>query len=120
MRHLSHVKETVMTSFVAEAALAIGSSVAASIIVKATVTATLALLAARLARHSRASVRHLLFAATFAILLVLPIATFVLPAVYISIAARTATPSASWPVSGSDVASTEPNGSGTNGGSLTI
>ncbi len=56
-------------------------SVLVSILLKVTVTATLALVAARLARRSRASVRHVLLVAAFAMLAVLPIASLVAPSV---------------------------------------
>jgi bla regulator protein blaR1 len=60
-------------------------SLAASILVKVTVTMALALLATRMARSGRASVRHVLLAASFAILVALPIATLVAPPVRISV-----------------------------------
>jgi hypothetical protein len=50
--------------------LAISSSLAGSIIAKVTVTTALGLVAARLARRSRAAVRHALLAAAFGMLLV--------------------------------------------------
>ena len=53
--------------------LAISSSLAASIIVKVTVTLALGLIGAWLARRSRAAIRHALLAAAFGVLFVLPI-----------------------------------------------
>ena len=67
--------------------LALSSSLAASIVLKATLTLALGLLAFRLARRSRAAVRHALLAAIFGVLLALPIASLVAPAVRISIPA---------------------------------
>jgi beta-lactamase regulating signal transducer with metallopeptidase domain len=70
-----------MMPTVADTALAVGSSLAASIIAKATITMALTLVGVRLARKSRAAVRHLLLAAGFAVLLVLPIASIAVPSV---------------------------------------
>lgn len=70
---------------------AAGSSLAASIVAKATIVATLGLLAASLARRSRAAVRHALLAAMFGVLLMLPLVSAVAPPLRIpvNIAART-------------------------------
>lgn len=57
-----------------------------SIVLKATLVLVLALVAARLARHGRASVRHLLLTAAFGALLVLPLAAVVAPSVHVDIA----------------------------------
>src|SRR5688500_17552080 len=70
-----------MTSFVVDAAVAIGSSLALSLVVKATVVMASTLMAASVVRRSRASVRHMLFAATFGVLLILPVAAVMVPAV---------------------------------------
>jgi bla regulator protein BlaR1 len=59
--------------------------VALSIVVKVTVIAALALAAARLARNGRAAVRHVLLAAAFAFILVLPLASIVAPSVRIEV-----------------------------------
>ena len=62
-----------------ETTLALGNSLAASIVLKATFTTALALFGAWLARRRRAAVRHALLRAAFGILLVLPIACIVAP-----------------------------------------
>src|SRR5580700_9567073 len=67
--------------------LAVGSSLAMSIVAKATVTTALGLIVTLLARRSRAAVRHALLAATFGVLLVLPIASIVAPPVRIALPA---------------------------------
>jgi len=61
--------------------------IAISILLKATVILSLALAGARLARRSRASVRHVLLAAGFAALLALPIASLIAPPVPIIVPA---------------------------------
>src|SRR5689334_10941298 len=63
----------------AEIALAIGSSVALSLIVKATATLAATLISVRLARTRPAAARHLLLAAGFGVLLMLPIAAATMP-----------------------------------------
>jgi TonB family protein len=70
-----------------EVILAMSSSLVASIVVKATAFIALGLTGASLARRSRASVRHALLAAAFGMLLVLPVASFVVPAVRIELPA---------------------------------
>ena len=60
-------------------------SLAASIVAKVTATTALALAGTRLARGSRAAVRHVLLAAAFAVLLVLPIAALVAPSIRIPV-----------------------------------
>jgi uncharacterized protein (TIGR03435 family) len=64
--------------------LAVSSSLAASIVAKATFTTALALTGVRLARKSRAAVRHALLAAAFGVLLALPIVSIVAPPVRIA------------------------------------
>jgi uncharacterized protein (TIGR03435 family) len=59
--------------------------VALSIVVKVTVIAALALAAARFARNSRAAARHVLLAAGFAVILLLPLASIVAPSVPIEV-----------------------------------
>jgi bla regulator protein blaR1 len=73
---------------------------ALSILLKATATTAAALTAARLARRTRAAVRHLLLAAAFAILLGLPIASGFAPPmrILLPIAPPTATASSAGPV----------------------
>lgn len=58
---------------------------AASVLIKVTVVLVLGLLATRLARGTRASVRHVLLAASFSILLILPIASMAVPAVTVAV-----------------------------------
>jgi uncharacterized protein (TIGR03435 family) len=74
-----------MMPLIADAVLAVGSSAAASIVIKVTVTTGLALAGARLARRSRAAVRHVLLAAAFGVLVVLPIAAAVVPSVRVEV-----------------------------------
>jgi TonB family protein len=69
--------------------LAVGSSLAASIVAKATIVTALALIGALLARRTRAAMRHALIAAAFGVLLVLPIACMVLAPVHIAVPAAT-------------------------------
>jgi len=59
--------------------LAASDSPVVSIIVKATLILAFALIAARLTRRSRASLRHAILAAAFGVLLVLPIASTLAP-----------------------------------------
>jgi uncharacterized protein (TIGR03435 family) len=70
-------------------ALALSSSLAASVVAKATVTTALGLITARLARRSRAAVRYALLAAVFGVLLVLPVASLVSPPVRIALPVET-------------------------------
>jgi len=69
----------VMTRVTSEIVLAVGSSFALSLVAKASLACLAALIVGRLCRRSRAAVRHLVYAATFAVLLILPIATAVMP-----------------------------------------
>lgn len=68
------------------AMLALSSWLAASILAKATLITTIALTAAWLTRGSRAAVRHVILAASFAALLALPVASLLAPAVRITVA----------------------------------
>jgi bla regulator protein blaR1 len=68
-----------------EAAIAIGGSLALSVIVKATIVSTGVLIAVRVARRAPASVRHLLLASGFAVLLALPVATLTVPEVELGV-----------------------------------
>jgi uncharacterized protein (TIGR03435 family) len=68
--------------------LALSNSLAASIVIKATVTLALGLAAAWLACRSPAAVRHALLAGAFGVLLVLPIVSLVAPPLRIVVAAR--------------------------------
>lgn len=74
-----------MMSALRESLLALSSSPAASLVVKATLIMVMGLVATGIARESRAAVRHALLAAMFAGLLVLPIAAIFAPAVPIAI-----------------------------------
>ena len=64
-----------------EMMLAVSSSLAASMVVKATLLVTLGLIGSAIAGRSRASVRHCLLAATFGVLLLLPVAAILAPPV---------------------------------------
>jgi beta-lactamase regulating signal transducer with metallopeptidase domain len=77
--------------------LAIGSSAELLILMKATVALALGLAAVRLARSTRASVRHLLLSSTFGVLLVLPAAAALVPAVLVEIPTSQTTAAISTP-----------------------
>lgn len=68
-----------MIPSIAEAAVAMSQSIELSIVAKATAIVIAGLIAVRLASHARASVRHLLLAATFASLLALPLLLIAAP-----------------------------------------
>jgi beta-lactamase regulating signal transducer with metallopeptidase domain len=74
-----------MISLLGEAAIAIGGSLALSLIVKATIVSIAALTAVHMARRVPASVRHLLLASGFAVLLALPVATLIVPALELGV-----------------------------------
>src|SRR5579862_4361963 len=74
-----------MTLTIREFVLAMGSSLPASVVAKATVIAAFGLMGARLARRSRAAVRHILLAATFTVLLLLPVASLIVPPVRVAV-----------------------------------
>jgi bla regulator protein BlaR1 len=74
-----------MAVVLSEIVSAITGSLAVSIVVKATVVAGAALLVGRFASKRRASVRHLVFAAAFTMLLVGPIAVVFIPAINVPI-----------------------------------
>src|SRR5580658_9885314 len=69
--------------------LLLSSSLAASILGKATVIVTLGLMGAWLTRRSRAAVRHAVLAASFAVLMALPIASTLIAPVRIPLPAST-------------------------------
>jgi hypothetical protein len=75
-----------MTPLIIQALVAAGRSPATSIILKATATSAMALLIARLTRKRRASLHHVVFVAAFVTLLIIPIATIVLPTVAVPLA----------------------------------
>jgi beta-lactamase regulating signal transducer with metallopeptidase domain len=79
-----------MIPSIAEAALAMSQSIELSIVAKATAIAIAGLIAVRLASHARASVRHLLLAATFASLLALPLLLIAAPQATIDFPVATA------------------------------
>jgi uncharacterized protein (TIGR03435 family) len=71
-----------MTSFISELLqLALSGSAAGSLLLKVTLTATLALGAMSLTRRTRAAARHAVLAASFALFLLLPLASLVAPTV---------------------------------------
>jgi beta-lactamase regulating signal transducer with metallopeptidase domain len=59
--------------------LTVGGSLVGSILVKVTLTTALVLMVTTLARRSRASVRHILLAVCFALLVALPVASVLIP-----------------------------------------
>ncbi len=77
-----------------EMILAASSSLAASTVVKATLLLTLGLIGSAIAGRSRASVRHSLLAATFGVLLLLPVAAIVAPPVRLVVHAAEQKPAA--------------------------
>jgi TonB family protein len=74
--------------------LAVSSSLAASMVVKATLLVMLGLIGSAIAGRSRASVRHSLLAATFGVLLLLPVAAIVAPPVRLAVPAAEQKPAA--------------------------
>jgi uncharacterized protein (TIGR03435 family) len=76
-----------MRTVLADAALVLGGSFTAALLVKATLTLVVALIAHRLARRSRAAVRHVLLNAAFAVLLILPLASSVIPSRAVEVSA---------------------------------
>ncbi|MGH9311394.1 MAG: M56 family metallopeptidase [Vicinamibacterales bacterium] len=79
-----------MTSTLADVAVFVSGAAGWSILAKATLLLALGLAAAWLARRQRASVRHVLLAATFATLLALPVLALLAPAVSIEVPAAAA------------------------------
>jgi bla regulator protein blaR1 len=65
--------------------LSVGSSLAASIVAKVTVTTALGLITAWLTRRNRAAVRHVLLAAAFGVLLMLPVASVLAPPIHVAV-----------------------------------
>src|SRR5262245_8105574 len=74
-----------MPDGVARGLLAVSDSIELSIIAKATVVLGLALLAVRSCRHTRASVRHVVLASAFGVLVALPAVVQVLPPVAVPV-----------------------------------
>jgi beta-lactamase regulating signal transducer with metallopeptidase domain len=81
-----------------EAVVAIAASAELLVLVKATVAVALGLAAVRIARSTRASVRHLLLISTFAALLALPVAMALVPAVRFEIPTKHVDPPVVSPV----------------------
>ena len=81
-----------MTSTINGVMLSIGSSLAASIVAKVTVTTALGLASAWLARGSRASIRHALLAAAFGAMFLLPIVSVVMPPLRVVVPAEVKSP----------------------------
>jgi beta-lactamase regulating signal transducer with metallopeptidase domain len=82
-----------MTSTISEAAVALGRLVELSILGKATIILVIGLTIVMLFRRARASVRHLLLAATLAAVLVLPLIVLAAPEVIIGVPASQASES---------------------------
>jgi uncharacterized protein (TIGR03435 family) len=83
-----------MTGTLAGALMSTSASAALSIVVKVTIVLSIALLAVRLCRKGRASLRHAILASAFCVTVVLPAATLLLPAFDIRLAPPDA---AAWP-----------------------
>jgi beta-lactamase regulating signal transducer with metallopeptidase domain len=86
-----------MTRILAEGVVALSASTELLMIFKATIALSIALIAVWVTRSSRASVRHLLLTPAFAVLLLLPLATAVVPALRFSIPVTGAADSAGAP-----------------------
>src|SRR4029453_14393699 len=86
-----------MTRILAEGVVALSASTELLIIFKVTIALSIALIAVGVIRSSRASVRHLLLTPAFAVLLLLPLATAVVPALRFSIPVAVTAPSARAP-----------------------
>src|SRR5580700_1515312 len=78
-----------MTQMIDGVMLLLSSSLAASVLGKATLIATLGLMGAWLTSRSPAAVRHAVLAASFAVLLALPIASILIKPVRIALSAST-------------------------------
>lgn len=81
--------------------LAVGSSLPASIVAKATFILAFGLIGARLACRQRAAVRHVLLAAVFGVLLFLPVASIIVPPVRIAVRTAAQDRAALLPLAGS-------------------
>ena len=85
-----------MIGTISETVLAIGASPELSVLIKATIAAGVGLVSVRLAKPTRASIRHLLLVSTFAALVALPVAVMLIPTVGLEISTASAvSPSAS-------------------------
>src|SRR5262247_4249914 len=83
-----------MMSTISEAAVALGRLVELSILGKATVILAIGLTVVMMSRRARASVRHLLLAATLAAVLALPLIVWAVPEVTIGVPASQVSESA--------------------------
>ena len=81
-----------MTAMLDSALLAFGGSLAVSIVSKATVALTIALVGVSLMRRSRAAARHLTIAAAFAVLVLVPMASLVGPTVLLEVSVESNAP----------------------------
>ena len=99
-----------MTSTINEAAVAFGRLVELSILGKATIILVIGLTIVRLSRRARASVRHLLLAATLAAVLALPLIVLAAPEVIIGVPASQASESTDLRPVAQQVALTAPTG----------
>jgi len=75
-----------MTGTLAGVLVSISESTALSLVWQVTIVLALALVASRLCRHARASVRHAIFASAFGVSVLLPAARYVVPTVEIRLA----------------------------------
>ena len=97
-----------MTGVLDTALRAVGGSLALSIVAKATVILAIALLGALILGRFRAAVRHLMIAAGFAAIVLLPVASLLGPALPIEIAIELNAPAAVTPASTFDATPFEP------------
>ena len=74
-----------MVPAVNEVMLVIGSSLVASVVIKVTITMALGFVAVWLGRGNRAAVRHAVLAAIFGVILLLPIASIVVPPLHVGV-----------------------------------
>ncbi|HEU0176394.1 MAG TPA: M56 family metallopeptidase [Blastocatellia bacterium] len=101
-----------MTSTISEAALALGHLVELSIIGKATIILVIGLTIVMLFRRARASVRHLLLAATLAAVLALPLIVWAAPEVTIGFPTSQSSEATDLGPAAPSVALTTPTGAG--------
>ena len=83
-----------MNAWFAEIAIGVGASFVTALLAKATLTLAVALAVSGLARRSRAAARHVLLVAAFAVLLVLPAASLMIPPRGVTLPRQTAASSA--------------------------
>ncbi len=101
-----------MMSTLSEAAVSLGRLIELSILGKATIILVIGLTIVMMSRRARASVRHLLLAATLAAVLALPLIVLAVPEVIIGVPASQAIESIDLIPSAPPVALTEPAGAG--------